>query len=86
MTLEAERNIFRQHYGHLLKHHEGKFALVGRGELVGVFESFDDAYAHGVARFGQSLFLVRQISRIAVKRLKSRYTWLDSQIDPDSSG
>ncbi|HKX16465.1 MAG TPA: hypothetical protein VJT33_00440 [bacterium] len=86
MALEAEQRVFHQHRRHLLKHHEGKFALVGRDELVGVFETFDDAYVHGVARFGQSLFLVKQISRGTVKRLTSRYAWLDSQIDPDTFG
>ncbi len=86
MALEAEQEVFRQHRRDLLKDHEGKFALVARGELVGVFETFDDAYAHGVARFGQSLFLVKQITRGMVRRLKPRYAWLYSQIDLDSSG
>ena len=85
MALEAEQRVFRQHRRHLLKHHEGKFALVGRDELIGVFETFDDAYVHGVARFGQSLFLVKQISRGMARRLTPRYAWLDSQIDPDMS-
>ena len=84
MALEADQEVFHQHRRHLLKHHEGKFALVARGELVGVFETFDNAYVHGVARFGQSLFLVKQITRETVKRLKPRYAWLDSQIDRDS--
>lgn len=87
MTLEADRRIYRQQYRHLLQNHEGKFALVGRGELVGVFDTFDDAYVNGVAWFGQSLFLVKQITRGVSGRLEHhRYAWLDSQIDPDSSG
>ena len=86
MALEAEQEVFHQHRRHLLEHHEGKFALVARGELVGVFGTFDDAYAHGVTRFGHSLFLVKQITRRMVRRLNSRYGWLDSQIDPDQSG
>ena len=85
MALEAEQRVFRQHRRQLLKHHEGKFALVGRDGLIEVFETFDEAYVHGVARFGQSLFLVKQISRRMVTRINPRYAWLDSQIDPDPS-
>ena len=83
MALEAEQEVFRQHHRRLVEHHEGQFALVARGELVGVFEVFDDAYAHGVARFGQSLFLVKQITRETIRRLNPRYAWLDSLIDPE---
>lgn len=35
---------------------------------------------HGVARFGQSLFLVKQIRDGVVRRLKPHYDWLESQI------
>ncbi|HKX17044.1 MAG TPA: hypothetical protein VJT33_03410 [bacterium] len=86
MALEAEQRVFCQHRRHLVKHHEGKFALVANSQLIGVFETFDDAYGHGVAEFGRSLFLIKQITRGVAGRLEHRYAWLDSQIDPDSSG
>jgi hypothetical protein len=87
MALEAERRFFRQRRAELLRHHEGKFALVHGEELVGVFSTFDDAYAHGIARFGRQLFLVEQISPAKpLAHLPSRYAWLVSDLkDPPST-
>ena len=74
MALETELRFFRQHRDELLQRHEGKFALVKGEVLVGVFLTFDEAYAQGVTYFGQQLFLVRLITRKgSIVRIPTRY-------------
>jgi hypothetical protein len=80
MALGTELRFFYQHRDELLQYHEGKFALVHGEELVGVFSTFDEAYAHGVARLEHELFLVKQITPAKLLRLPSRYAWLDSHL------
>ena len=59
--LEEERAFFDAHREQLLKEHPGKFALIKGHELIGAFDSDENAYTEGVERFGNSPFLVRRI-------------------------
>ena len=41
---------------------EGKFAVIHGEQVIGLFESYNDALAAGFAKAGLSPFLVKQIS------------------------
>ncbi len=60
--LEKELKHFEDIKPELLKSHSGKFALIHGEELVGTFDSADNAYSEGVKRFGKDPFLVKRIS------------------------
>lgn len=59
----------------LLESDSGKFALVGRGGLVKVYESQEEAMGAGYKRFGPGGFLVQEISRVD---LENAQHWLES--------
>ena len=61
MALEAELKFFDTMRADWVKHHEGKFALIKRQELAGVYDSPDTAYEAGVGLWGNVPFLVKQI-------------------------
>ncbi len=61
VLLHEELTFFATHRAQLLKDHPGKFALIKRSELIGAFDTDENAYAAGVAQFGREPFLIRQI-------------------------
>lgn len=63
MGLEAEIRYFEAHKQELLKHHEGKFALVVGESLLGVFDSDEEAYKAGLTQVGNRPMLIKQILR-----------------------
>lgn len=62
-VLEVELQYFESHKNEWLEHHEGKFALVVGQELLGVFDSREDAYKAGIELRGNVPMLIKQISR-----------------------
>lgn len=48
----------------LLREHEGKYALVRGGKLVGIWDTREDALSAGYDRFGNVPFLVRRIVKV----------------------
>ncbi len=63
MALETELQFFAQQKPELLKYHEGKFALVVGQQLLGVFDTHEDAYKAGLARVGNRPMLIKQVVR-----------------------
>ena len=63
-VLEPELKVYAENKNHLLGTAEGKFVLIGKGRLVGVFDSKMDAIAQGYQIFGNAPFLVKQILKI----------------------
>ena len=61
MTLEIEQDYFSRNKEELLKHHEGKFALISGESLIGIWDSQERAYREGVVRFGNVSFLIKRI-------------------------
>jgi hypothetical protein len=60
MPLELEQKYYDDHKAELLQHHAGKFVLIVKGELVGVYDRHEDAYAAGIAKFGNvPMFITR---------------------------
>ncbi|HEX3655004.1 MAG TPA: hypothetical protein VHV55_04325 [Pirellulales bacterium] len=60
--LTAELAIYEQQKAELLKHGEGRFALIGNGNVAGVWDTYDDALQAGYEKFGLKPFLVKQIA------------------------
>ena len=56
-----ELEFFQANKADLLKHYEGKFALVYGSALIGVWDSQASAYSNGIERFGNVRFLIKQI-------------------------
>ncbi len=60
-TLETELQFFERHREEWLATTPGKWALVKSEELIGTFDSAENAYVEGIKRFGNVSFLVKQI-------------------------
>lgn len=58
---EREIEYFERHRLELLSRAPGKFALVKRETLVGIFETEVDAVRAGYQQFGNEAFLVKHI-------------------------
>lgn len=61
MPLETEKARYEELREELLEHHEGQFALIVGEELVGTFNSRNEAYRTGLKRFGNAPMLIREI-------------------------
>lgn len=60
--LEVEWNTYRREVGRLLAEgQEGKFVLIKGGELIGLFDTFDEARAEGHRRYLLGPFLIHQV-------------------------
>ena len=67
--LERERQYFAEHLGELVSRHLGKFVVVKDADLIGAFNTIDDALAEGAKRFGLTPFLVRQVTATEEKEI-----------------
>lgn len=61
-VLEKELGFFSSIKGDLLKNHRGKFVLIHGTEFAGAFDTGENAYEQGVARFGREPFLIKQVT------------------------
>lgn len=61
--LEKELAYFEAIKGELLKNYEGKFALIFEDQFVGAFDTPENAYTEGIARFEEKPFLIKRISQ-----------------------
>jgi hypothetical protein len=59
--LEQEREFYDAHIHEWIDCQSGRFVVVKNAELIGFFDSLDEALSSGAARFGLSSFMVRQI-------------------------
>ncbi len=61
-SLEQEQAAFESALPELLKTHSGEFALFKGGQPHGFFESFEEAYAAALKRFGvDTIFLIARV-------------------------
>lgn len=56
-TYEAKRK-------ELIKEHNGKYILIKEKEIIGIYETQQDAIKIGIERFGNTPFLVKKIELI----------------------
>ena len=59
--LDREITYYEEHLAEWLTQYPGKIVVVKDQELIGVFDTFDDALAEGARRFGLNSFLVRRV-------------------------
>ena len=59
--LKEELEFFEAHRAEWLAQHKGRFALVKGQQLIGTFDTAENAYVDGVPRFGNTPFLIKQI-------------------------
>ncbi len=59
--LEHERAYFDAHLSEWLQHYPQRFVLVKGEELIGTFDTQDDALREGARRFGLAPFLIRRV-------------------------
>jgi hypothetical protein len=59
--LSKELEFFEQQLPELLKHHEGKFALIKGDELLGTFDTMEAAYQAGLGKLGNVPMLIRPV-------------------------
>jgi hypothetical protein len=62
VPLAEELETFEARRAELVGMANGQFALIHKSELVGTYQSEQDAIAEGYRRFGNVPFLVKQIS------------------------
>ena len=67
--LEKERQYFSEHLAELVSQHLGKFVVIKDDELIGTFNTIEDALAEGAGRFGLTPFLVRQVTTAEEKEI-----------------
>ena len=69
--LEKELEVYKKLLPTLVAD-EGKFALIGDGDLVGVYGTYEDALSIGYEKFGMKSFLVKKISAVEQVQFFSR--------------
>lgn len=61
-TLQEELTYFQGNLERLMVAHKGKYALIKGSELIGTFDTEENAYEAGIARFGNTPFLIREVT------------------------
>ena len=59
-----EKEVFWRNHEQWLVDHEGKFVLI-RGEEVDFFSSYADAFKHGLQKYAQEHFFIKEITESA---------------------
>lgn len=65
-TLEKEIATFEEHQSTLEASSMGKWALVHNADVIGTFDSFEDAANRAVEEFGAGPYLIRQVGTLSV--------------------
>ncbi len=63
--LIQEREFYQQHLQQWLAQYAGRFVVVTGAELLGTYDTIEDALAAGTRRCGLSPFLVRRVEPVA---------------------
>lgn len=63
MLLDIAIKTYQEKLPELLAH-EGKYVVIGKSEVAGVYDTHSDAVQAGYDRFGLEPFLVKQIQAV----------------------
>ena len=63
-VLDEELRTYESHKAELLTTDKGKFVLIKRDKVVGIFVAEEDALDRGYREFGRPPFLVKQILEV----------------------
>ena len=69
VMLETERKYFSEHLDELNSRYLGKFVLIKDSNLVGTFNTIEEALAEGARRYALEPFLVRQVTVVQEKEI-----------------
>ena len=61
--LEQERDYYDAHLQEWLQHMAGRFVLIKNADLVGTYDTVEDAITDGAHRFGLQSYLVRRVEQ-----------------------
>ena len=61
-TINQDYKFFEEKLPALLKDHRGRFALIKDQEIHGTYSSVEDALKHGYEQFGNTDFLIQEIT------------------------
>lgn len=64
MLLEQELKTYQQEKERLLLESKGKFVLIKGDKIIGIYAAKEDALVEGYKRFGNTEFLVKEITEI----------------------
>lgn len=64
--LDNEITAYSSMQQELEEKHMGKWVLIHKGELISLYDSFDNASKDAVAKFGRGPYLIRQIGAPAI--------------------
>ena len=88
--LETERQYFERNREELLRKFPGKFVVIKDEQLLGSFDSIEDALAGGAREYGVTSFLVRRTDQVpedaAIPALTLGLLRADSPHSTDGSG
>jgi predicted acetyltransferase len=59
--LQVESKVFEAHVGEWRSAHMGEFVLIKGEEVIGFYESLDEAFDQGGQRYGMADFFIEQI-------------------------
>ena len=59
--LEKELSVYEEKKSELLKYAKGKFVLIKNSEVIGTYDTQNDAIKVGIDKFGNSPFLVKKV-------------------------
>jgi len=62
--LEEERETYNRNLGDWLNHYPGKFVAVVGHDVLGFFDTIDDALQAGARQVGLGSFLVRRVQEV----------------------
>ena len=62
-VLDQEVAFFETKRKQLFRKHPGEFALIKAKELIGVYETDEEAYNEGVRLFGTDVFMIKRITK-----------------------
>jgi hypothetical protein len=61
MALEQEIKTYQSRLEELEQYYPGKFVVIQGEDLIGAFDTFQNAAAEAVRRFGRGPYLIRQV-------------------------
>jgi hypothetical protein len=61
MALETEIPTYEAKLEELRKHHSGKFVVIHGEDVIGSFDTFENAATEAVLKFGRGPYLIRQV-------------------------
>jgi len=73
MALEKELQTYKNKLSELKENNEGKFVLIHGDDVMGVYDSYEDAVKIGYERFKLETFLVKKIEAIEQAQFVSRF-------------